>query len=662
MWIAKHPYRAFGYCTAALLSMGWCAAPLSAEVEPLHVDGDQFVNARGEPVRFWGVNLVSLYPTHEQAENLAENLASLQVNLVRPHHMLRSSGDWVTTPGIVSLQNYDGTTRTPNPKAWDRFDYLNAQLRDRGIYLMLALEWTRRFQPGDVDILTTNDADREAWMAAMEELNSWDWRKAMDLRKMLPVIDERAAALEEEFARQLLTHVNPYTGLSYAEDPQVLTIETINELSSEYTIICNNRFPEYWQRKLDAKWQAFAEAHGAVGGDLYHPANQAITNLRARFLRGLDEAFFKRMQAVVREAGSDAAMTFSNLWRGENALQMHAQNAGYIEDHLYIDPLVVREADDLFLDAARTQIRGMPYIIGELNISQGGAARQRAEPVRTMLPLAIAAYGSLQNWSGVAWFAWMHGDRPLGDDGWAAQETRDASIGDLIRDGMQIDHFRTAGLMFRQHLVAPSTDPILIHVEDPLTAGDYDALMRPKVAPAAGWQNIHGIRKTFGPAPADQAHAPWMSPPPPGVLVSDTGEIRKDIQRQQLTVSAPGAEAFSGVLDGRPPAGLRRLRIDSPGGFATVILVAADGRPIEQSRHLIISRTARDDAQAEVVGPAVRLAGLRNPSDAHWSATLTRPRHLDPADRSPIPLTFNAQGELTLPTAAWHEAELFLTP
>ena len=386
-------------------------------VVPLQARGEDFVDPAGRPMKFWGVNLVSLYPSHEAADKLAANLASLQINLVRPHHMLRPSTDWVVNAApVVALQDYSkDTTRIPDPEAWDRFDYLNAALRKHGIYLMLSVWSTRRYLPGDVDVLQTTADDRQAWIAGIEELNGWDWKKAFDVRKMLCIVDERTAALEEEFARQMLGHVNPYTNLAYGSDPQVLTLELINEFSSEYTIICGNKLPEYFQEKLAAKWEAFAREKGIEPGDLYKPADAKAVAVRSDFFRQLDGQYLRRMQQVIKSTGSSMPVAFSNLWRGENSQQVAAAGNGYIEDHMYADPMVVSSPDDMILKLSKTPIVGKPFIVGELNQAEGEKNVVQQSPTRSMLPLAVSAYGSLQNWSGITFFAWIHGDKLLGE-------------------------------------------------------------------------------------------------------------------------------------------------------------------------------------------------------------------------------------------------------
>ncbi len=219
-----------------------------------------------------------------------------------------------------SLLTYKDTSRELDPDALDRFDYLNAAYRRNGIYLAFSAHWSRVFRPADVDIMTTDAADHDAWVAAMQELNGWDWKKSGDDYKNLPVIDERCVRLMEEFNKKLLAHVNPYTATSYASDPQILTYELINESSLEYAITCQNRFPAYFQKELTDKWEAFAAKAGVVPGDLYKPADTKVGAARAQFLRKMDEDYFTRMKAVLRDTGCKASITYSNLWRRRQRL------------------------------------------------------------------------------------------------------------------------------------------------------------------------------------------------------------------------------------------------------------------------------------------------------------------------------------------------------
>ena len=648
--------RLFLLSLFAASALSAASPAVSDSIVPLAVKGENYQTPDGTVVRFWGVNLTASYPDHARADAFAKNLSELGVNLARPHHLLRAGKDWNPDLASGALLSYKGTSREFEPDALDRFDYLNAALQKRGIYLAMSAHFTRAYLPGDVDILKTDDAERDGWMAALTELNSWPSKKSFDLRKLLPVVDERAALLTEEFVRNLFTHVNPHTGLSYAEDPQVISIEVVNEHALEYAIVCLNRLPDFWQHKLEKCWNDYAAAAGVEGGDLYKPATPAAVALRAKFLTGLDEAYYLRIQAAVRSTGSRAPMTFSNLWRGDSTLEMHARTADVMENHAYIDPLVVRGVEDGFEKAGRTALAGKPFFIGELNQAEGEKNILVQSPHRSMLPLASAVYGAFNNWSGLVWFAWLHGEEiGTGEDGWARYERRNSNLGGMVADGMMIDHLRTTGMIFRRGLVAKSKMPVTLWTDAPFAVAGYGGLMRGKINHQPGWSDVHAIRRAYGTVPADQAAAPWMKAPAVSPIVSDTGEIVKDVERRQLTVSAPQVEAFSGFIDDRAPAGLKRLVLGNA-AFATVVAVAADGKPLAESRHLIFSRTALDAADKETGGLLVSLQGPAAATAGQgWVFKVTRPR--TEAGKI-LPVEMASDGRLTLPAGLWNEGEL----
>ena len=58
--------------------------------------GEGFIFSQtGQPVRFFGINIVAgcNFPTHQQADHLAETLAQMGVNMTRHHHM---DAPWAT--------------------------------------------------------------------------------------------------------------------------------------------------------------------------------------------------------------------------------------------------------------------------------------------------------------------------------------------------------------------------------------------------------------------------------------------------------------------------------------------------------------------------------------------------------------------------------------
>ncbi len=636
---------------AAPLATDTGKAVKTASIAPLRVDGERFVDPSGKIVNFWGMNLVAFYPDHALAERTAENLASLGINMVRPHHNLRPSADW-NPPTCHSLLNYQGNSRDANPEAWERFDYLNAKLREKNIYLAFSIHWSRSYFPDDVSILKVSEQDDKEWADAMKELNSWKWQKSFDPRKMLPVFDERCFLLSAEFARSLMTHVNPHTGIAYGKEPQVATLELINEFSSEYTLICKNVFPDYWTKMLNAKLKEFAQARGVAPFELYKAATKEQRRCFAEFCAALDESYAKRMEKVVRECGYQGAVGFSNLWRGDNSLSLRSRTDGYIEDHAYEDPLVVKDFAD-FTNLTRSAVRGKPFVIGELNQSENQKLIAERKPVRSMLPMAIAATASLQNWSGVIWFAWCHGGRAVGTDGWGKKlEAREPSIGDLVEDSVILDHIRSAGIIYKNGYLSGSVEPITLFVDDPAFAGDYNGLMNGQYQYKPGWQFVHAVRKAFGPVPQTQKDAPWMKESPGNPVVSDTKQIVTDTQRRQMSFSAPKAEGFSGYLDGKPIGNLHALGVSGEAGFATVIAVTRDDAPLAQAKQILVSKTCTDADGKESASTHVSLKGL---AKGAWRMTVTRPARMA---AEPQLVEVGSDGSLKLPASSWNECEL----
>ncbi len=492
-----------------VITVAWSSA--RAAVEPLHIQGQDFLDNNGNRVRFWGVNLVAFYPTHAAAEKFAANLASRGINLVRWHHMNRPSLDWNWQSERAALLNYDaGNSRSPDTEAWDRFDYLNAELEKHGIYIMLATHWTRDYLPGDVTIMHTTDEDDNHWSAAVQDLvnlDTSDWGAAFDLKKLLPVIDERAARLEEEFLTRLLQHPNPYkNNRRYLDDPQVLTLEVLNEFTSEYAVIAGNTYDRpgypaliYFENELEQQWQDWCTNRGlSCSGLREHIANDTMRDQVSGFLQELDRTYYRRIKAHISGLGGNLNTVFTTSWRTETGARLNAGEATHTEDHLYGDPFIVQQRGDFIHTlASRTVLADKPFFLGEYALSEGDMGEvESRRGQRTMMLLAASCYGGLHNWSGLVWFAWNHGDRRVNlSTGWGTDEQQEPPteqlMGDTIQDGMLLDHMRTAGLLFKKGLVEMSSAPVTVYVDQITnnTASDWNTFVAPQVMlQLSGWQ------------------------------------------------------------------------------------------------------------------------------------------------------------------------------
>ena len=645
----------WNFLPTLILLLSWMTTVAAAEtIVPLKVRGSQFVDAEGRIHRLWGVNSVSFYPDHKLAEKVAENFARLGINCVRPHHMLRKSTDWNPKLPGGGLLLYQEDSTTPDREAYDRFFYYTNELRKRGIYLLLSLGDTRLYLPDDVKIIDGGKEDNARWRKSIEELNSRPWQESHDVKKLLPLIDERAARLYETYIDRLMGTVNPYSGKRFADDPQVLTVELLNEFSLEYSIICRNRFPEYQKERFQTEWARFAKSRGLPAGDIFELREPTAVQARGEFLQKLEKRFIDRMTAKLRTLGYQGAVLYSNLWRGEKASLLAAEKNDSIEEHAYVDPRI-GNLQNFIYDKAAARIAGKPYLLGELNISEYGDDLENQKKKRSLLPLQIAAYGSLHDWSGVVWFAWSHGGSAVGRDGWAAKPSRRAELGNMVCDEMMLDHMRTTSLIFRNQLLKKSVSPLSYRISADRYEADYHSLIRNVCPFPPGTQFVHGISRRINPDAAADAAAEKFIASGKGwgdVILSDTGEIRVDRREKNLVVTAEKVNAFGGDV----PEGGVRLPHVSPelpaGTFAVVAMVSADGKALDASGKIIISRTLTDAAGRELPGCAMLLTRL---AQGGWRATVTRPR--DAAGRQ-LRLENRGDGNYQLEAAEWHELEL----
>ena len=228
--------------------------------------GGQFY-AGGEPIRFWGVNIVSgaCFPEKSLAPAIAARMRKMGVNLVRFHHLDNPS--WGGANSSIFLNGATGT-RQLNPFTLDRLDYFIAQLKRNGIYVNMNLNVSRTFQ--EVDGVPGADS-------------------LVDFAKGVTLFDPWLQFLQREYAEQLLAHLNPYTGLPLASDPVLAMVEMNNE----------NSLYGYWK---EDKLRPFAE-----GGVLPERHNLLLDSLWNAWL--LDKYGIQDALATAWNAGATSPGT-----------------------------------------------------------------------------------------------------------------------------------------------------------------------------------------------------------------------------------------------------------------------------------------------------------------------------------------------------------------
>jgi len=202
------------------------------------VKDGHFIDGSGKRIRFFGTNLTfgACFPDHATAEKLAARLAKLGFNCVRFHHM-----DCHYAPRGIWDKKYKDKQHI-DPEQLDRLDYLIYQLKRNGIYANINLHVSRKF--------TEADGFPDA--------------------KLLPKFDKgvdnfeaRMIELQKKYAKDLLTHTNPYTKTRYVEEPAVAIVELNNENSLLQMAISGRLepLPPYYAKQLDKLWNDYLKKY-----------------------------------------------------------------------------------------------------------------------------------------------------------------------------------------------------------------------------------------------------------------------------------------------------------------------------------------------------------------------------------------------------------------
>jgi len=155
-------------------------------------------------IRFVGVVNVSLanFPTKEESRIIAARMAKFGINMCRIHLMDLEGGDGLFAN---SAQN----TIILSPDRLDKMDYFIKCLKDRGIYFNFCIQSARIFKTADgIDAPIGNRQSKYSTLFNQKLIN-----------------------LQKDFANKTINHINPYTGLTYANDPAMISVELTNENS-----------------------------------------------------------------------------------------------------------------------------------------------------------------------------------------------------------------------------------------------------------------------------------------------------------------------------------------------------------------------------------------------------------------------------------------------
>ncbi len=155
-------------------------------------------------------------------ELYADNIRRQGYNIFRPHFL-----DHALASDAKSDLDF-------NLEALDKFDYLVYCLKQRGVYIFF-------------DCMTS-------W-SGFKKGSGWsDAAKRMDLKGKMYLNDDGAREHWRQGVEKLMTHVNPYTKTTLAEDPIVACALFYNEQELCFASGLSDKFQKAWQNYLAKKY------------------------------------------------------------------------------------------------------------------------------------------------------------------------------------------------------------------------------------------------------------------------------------------------------------------------------------------------------------------------------------------------------------------------
>jgi hypothetical protein len=579
---------------------------------------DGFAFEDGTPVKFWGTNLsyTECAPEHRSAEFTAECFAKYGINAVRLHKFSYPTGQ-------QGIGDPNDSTRM-DAKGLERLDYFAAQLKNHGIYFGWSHTYGYRVVPGDRSRLLAYDEIANNLKGNTYALINY----AEDVQDLMI-----------EMVVNLLKHRNPYTDLTYAQEPALCFIELQNEddiffftterafnacptykkkLQERYAAWLKERYGT--QEKLRAAWgDALKANEGLADGSIVPQVNPwffGSDNLpkqkdgaqrrlldTAAFLHDVQNRFYTKFVKAIRDAGYRGPLNGSP-WQAPTMLP-HYYNlysdyrVGFIDRHNYFEgsgphmfeSMLTRPGSGYF-GSGLQQVIDRPFALSEwIHVYPNVYAAEG--------PAILAAYG-------------------MGLQGW------DASYQFQSRAGRQFEDIAGKfpwGIWEADVPTSRGQYPTLARM---IYRGDVkqgDVISVRRVSPAEMAQGKfsfidkveqHGDVKVFGGSVPGEAlaagravveftDAPQASQLPDmaryrqgSVIKSVTGQLAWDTSgRGFFTVDTAGTKGVVGFAEGKEHTlGGVKVRIDSP--FASLFLTAlAPKEDLASGKRALLSVLAR---------------------------------------------------------------------
>jgi len=557
-----------------------------------------FVKADGEVLRFedgtlakfWGVNFNggACFPSKEYAPKVARRLAMAGCNIVRFHQL---DAEW-DTPNIFSYHKGKRvfTTRKLDPQSMDALDYLVYCLKQEGIYCYIDMTTYRKFKEGDGVI--QHELLRD---------NARPWG----------ITNARLIELQQEFCTQVWTHVNPYTGLAYKDDPVFVLSEITNECDL-FTFSDKGKSDyvpaPYYINEFRQMFKAWLEAHGIEfdweNCDIYCEDEPMI-----QFKIELTKKYFAAMRDHMRAIGVKIPITGTNWSHGYHLTKAHEDMDFTDSHHYYYDwkwgntericaNRSITSSPIAFPNLAKLVVPDKPFFISEWDMPWPNSYRAEG-------PIYYAAVGALQNWSGFTIHTYSYGTR-LDKMDVLGREQSTPVAGVPYREGIfstwndpaKFGLFYHSALMLRRCDVSPADKKVAVKAKlDKGTGKAFNGLLEQHKAAVVFDDNLpEGYTEMV-----DDAYG--YPHPVPGMIKSDNGQLWRDLRNQFGAVDTPRTKVVYGRLSAAKGAShvknvgnsvqLNGMSVKGKTDFGVIALSSLTNEPIEKSDNMLLSAIGR---------------------------------------------------------------------
>jgi hypothetical protein len=592
---------------------------------------DEFQFSDGTPVKFWGV-CAGATSSVESMERQAKFYAKHGINMVRQHPVQGKVGQLQGSPGNYYL----------DPENLDQFDRWFSILKDNGIYMTWSIFYHHEIQSSwnVVPSAMYNElpgGDTYGYASFVEEYQDSQW----------------------DYANLLMNHVNPYTGLRYADDPALAIVEARNEDSIFFhnplgdSFVHGNsahrvRLTQMWHEwvannyaddaELAAAWGSGMRAGDSVSAD---PATQPMymyaawemaadgpffnkSTEKARmgdFIRFLAEmqrdtyqTYFDRLRGVgfdgvvvstAWQAGGPAANA-ANLWTDDagTAIDRHNYFGGGAGGHNITTGSVnndthLDQAGRGIISTGMWQVEDKPFIMTEWTQKPPNQWKAEISPL-------FAFYGmGLQGWDASYQFA---GSRSYMGNGWPGLRSYVTETPHYIGQfpalayAIYNGHFDQADLAAARRVSLDDAFSGVDVLSQDFTGGGYD-----ENEPNGDLDTpteVLAIGRVTAKVADGQEHSEavdWDEYWDQGnqTVQSMTDQLTWDYGNEVVLAHSEKTQGVIGFAGGHT-YDLPGLTVDIDTDFVSLLFTPLDDLPLDQSQHILITAMSQDQQYGTV--------------------------------------------------------------